>query len=286
MKGRIRRAQGADWAICRALVPEACGRTDCPIEGLILHPESGPRVGGAAVLRFDGHDAWLGLRVVPPVRRQGLGSYVFEAAVEAARAGGARRMVTAYDTLAEPGAQPFLEKHGFEAVTRITTFEANFPATAQILGRMRDELVARHRVPAGWVITTLARAPLEAVAQLFAAYVAQREDLAEAPLRLDREAGRWDRSPVILENGRPVGALITEKLGNVWKVEGRFVVRGYQSGVANAILLGAAVDLGMAHQASHFRFESRDDNRDTLKLARRMNARPLRVRTRFELALY
>ncbi len=286
MKGRIRRAQGADWAICRALVPEMCGRTDCPMEGLILHPETGPRVGGAAVLRFDGHDAWLGLTVVPPVRRQGLGSYVIEAAVESARAGGARRMVTACDTLAEPAAAPFLEKHGFGAVTRITTFEAKFPACGQPLLRVRDELVARNRVPRDWVLTTLAHVPLEAVGRLFAEYIAQREDLAEAPLRLDREGGRYDTSPVILESGRPVGALVAEKRDDIWHVEGRFVIRGHQSGVANAMLLGLAVDLAMEHKASIILFESRDDNRDTLKLARRMNARPLRVKTRFELALY
>lgn len=286
MKGTIRRAVGADWAICRALLPQACSRTDGPIEGLILLPESGPRVGGAAVLRFDGQDAWLGLTVVPTVRRQGLGSYVYKAAEDAARAGGARRMVSACDSLAEPAAAPFLEKHGFAAVTQITTFEANFAASAPILSRMRDELAARNRIPAGWSVTTLAQAPQQSVAQLFAEYIAHRVDLADAPLRLDQEAGRWDSSPVILENRRPVGALVTERDGTIWTVEGRFVVRGYQSGVANAILLGAAVDLGVASQATHIRFDSREDNRDTLKLVRRLEAVPLRVRTRFERALY
>lgn len=283
---KIRRARGADWAICRALLPESCKPTSGPIEGLILLTEDGPRVGGAAVLRFDDQDAWLGLTVVEPLRRRKLGSFIINESARLAAELGARRLLAGCDTVAIQSAEPFLLHHGFTAAARITTFDSDFPAVAPVLSRMRNELVARGRVPPSWVVTTLADAPQQAIAQLFADYIAQRQDLAEAPLRLENDGGRWSDSPVILDAGRPCAALIVEARDRIWSVEGRFVVRGYQNGVANALLLGAAADLGVARNASRFRFDARHDNRDTLKLARRLQSRTLHVKTRFERALY
>mgnify|MGYP001553728248 CR=1 FL=1 len=93
MTAQIRPARGADWALCRALLPAACGRTDCPIEGFLVLPQRGPRVGGAAVIRFDDRDAWLCLTVLPALRRQGFGSALLARAMEAAREGGAQRLL-------------------------------------------------------------------------------------------------------------------------------------------------------------------------------------------------
>jgi GNAT superfamily N-acetyltransferase len=279
MKPVLREARAEDWAVCRALLPEACRRTDRLLQGMILHGEGGLPVVGAAVVQHAGDDAWISLRVVPALRRQGHGTVLFDLAIATALEAGAQRLRVACDVMTDPAIGPLLRRKGFSIADEITTYTADFARSASVLSRLRDALAARGRVPAGWAVCSLREAPHTRVAQLFAAYIADRADLAEAPIMLDHDMQRWQHSPVLLERGQPIAALLLTNAGSFWTVIGRFVIRDHQAGPANAVLLGAAADAGRMLGATEFRFESRPDNHDTLKLAERLQAVALHTRT-------
>ena len=187
MSAVLRQASGADWAVCRALLPEALRASTAFTTGLVALAEGGRQVAGAAVVHFDDVDAWLYLKVVRAHRRGGIGSQLLREALEIAARKEARRAIAVCDTAAEPGAEPFLLAHGFAAGKRFTTFEADFHSSVPALQATRDRLVASRRVPASVRMTTVPDAPETEVAQLYAEYIAHRADLAEVPLRLGKD---------------------------------------------------------------------------------------------------
>lgn len=282
MKPPIRRAAGAEWAICRALLPEACRISTGLSTGLIALSEDGQSLAGAAVVHFDDVDAWLDLKVVRIARRKGTGSALLEAALKEAAERQARRAIAVCDTVTEPAATPFLLAHGFSEGRRFTTFEADFRANVPVLQATRDRLVALQRVPPGVRMTTVPDAPEEEVAQLYAEYIGQREDLADVPLRLDTDIRRWKNSPVVLVDGKVKAALLCEVTGDLAFVPGRMVAREFQGTWANALMLGMVADLVLQTPVRRFRFVAPPGNTDTFKLARRTNARAIAERTRFE----
>jgi GNAT superfamily N-acetyltransferase len=285
MSVALRQAAGADWAICRALLPEAFHASATLTAGLIALREPERRVAGAVVLHFDDIDVWMYLKVVHPERRNGIGSRLLREALEVAARKQARRANVVCDTAAEPAAEPFLLAHGFQAGKRFTTFEADFLSSVPVLQATRDRLMASHRVPASVRMTTVPHAPEAEVAQLCAEYIANRADLAHAPIRLDENLERWKYSPVVLVDGKAKAALLCEVAGDLAMVPGRMVAREFQGTWANALLLGMAADLCLTTPVRRFQFVAPPGNTDTFKLARRTGARAIAEQTKFERAI-
>jgi GNAT superfamily N-acetyltransferase len=281
----LRQAAGADWAICRALLPEAFHGSTTLTTGLIALADPQRRVAGAAVLHFDDIDVWIYLKVVRAQRRAGVGSRLLRESLGVAARQQARRANVVCDTAAEPAAEPFLLTHGFRAGSRFTTFEADFLSSLPVLQGTRDRLMSWGRVPASVRMTTVPLAPAMEVAQLYAEYIAGRADLAHAPLGLGENIERWNCSPVVLVDGKVKAALLCEVTGEVAFVPGRMVAREFQGTWANALMLGMAADLVLATAARRFQFVAPPGNKDTLKLARRTGARVIAEQTRFQRAV-
>ena len=282
MTTSVRVAAGEGWRICRALLPDACAVSTGYTTGLLAVRDADPRVAGAAVAHFDDVDAWISLKVVRPARRSGVGSMLMRAALEVAARRSATRAVVVCDTATEHAAEPFLLAQGFREQSRFVTYEADFYASLPVLQGTRDRLMASGRIPASVRMTTVPQAPEMDVAQLYAEYIANRADLAGAPVRLDENLDRWTNSPVVLVDGKVQAALLCEVIGDLAIIPGRMVRREFQGTWANALMLGMIADLGLKTPTRRFRFTAPPGNSDTHKLARRTNARVVAEKTKFE----
>lgn len=281
----IRRATGKDWAICRTLLPEACLASTTSTSGLLALRQSAPQVAGAAVVHFDDGDAWLHLKVVRPARRSGVGSELLEAAREIAAAEQAGRLLSVCDTEVDPAGEAFLLARGFAATGRCPSFEADVSSSLPVLYHARNWLLASGRVPPSITVTPLQPMHEKAVAQLYMEYIGGRPELAAAPLRLDHDLKRWELSSVLLIDGKVQGAAVLRVVDGVAHVPGLMVAREFQGTWVNALLLGAVGDTLARTQARLIHFSVPPLVKYTRKLARRLGARTLSVRTRFERAV-
>ena len=273
------------WPVCRSLLPDLRWSQSPLSYGYLAIQSAIPNAAGASVVRVFGNEAWISIRVVSAARRNGIGSELMQSCLVRGREIGAATAVVNCDTTASPESAHFLTRLGFSAGPSCTTYEADFRQAKPALTHVRDRLLADGRLPEQLKIVPLSEAPEHEVARLIAAHVADRVDLAQQPLRLDEDTERWRDSVVLLVDGTVAAVALTEFSGDTATVAARVVVPGFRGGWANAVLLGSMADVGVARGSRRFRFESRDDNGDTIKLARRVNATAVATRQRFERSL-
>jgi GNAT superfamily N-acetyltransferase len=283
----IRPPHSGEWPACRMLLPRAFGRHRTP-EVLLAFDEdqpANPQITGAVAYQRRGSQIGiLDLRVLRTHRRKGVGTRLLNNLFSTAMAGGHSVISVFTDILANPDAGPFLISNGFQSRNRMFVVEADLERMLAGMSRLRDRLVSSGRVPSSARLVTPAEAPMDEVIRLFDKYIMDERCLRPEFFRASFSSARFDESSVILMvDGRVGGLLMVEWLRDIHRAEvpARVVVPEYRGGWANVLMMATALERGRAAGITRVRFESLEDNADTLSLARRFQADTIRVLDRF-----
>ncbi len=245
------------------LLPETFADVEGREYRLCLRDES-PRLVGAVSFRRSG-TALTGLRLhlVPAMRRQGLGRQI----VQALRSDGATTLTGLIDVRQEPAAASFCEAVGFQRTDGLTTVEADLTVFREYL----RGLMQRGSLPDGLCTVPLREASLRDVARLHAQHIAHGSALNPWRAQFAEMPGLGD-SPVALLHGRVVGMLLWEPEGDLGVVRSLVGEAGAVTRWVNLLLLSTTADLILAGGMQRVRFDFVDSNRNTRKLAQRLNA--------------
>ena len=259
----VRAPQGAEWAACRTLIPEAF-RGGAPEALLAIDSQSGAAVGCATFQRCGELLTHLRVRVLRNWRRRGIGSLLLSAAPGEVHA--------RVDPRIEPDSEPFLRANGFVLKNRVFTVEA----AREPLGSRISRLSGGLRVATGVRVARPTDAPPDALARLYTELVVPEMHLAPGTVVPLVSDPRFAESPVLLVDGRPVGMLlmVANDGHDVCVITARAVAPEFRGGTrwANLVMLAAGFERGGKQGSVRMRFEAPEDNPDTMKLVTRARA--------------
>ena len=282
---RLRHATDIDMLACRTMLPLAFTTSSAP--AAIVAVQDGVTQGIAGCCAI----AWanapkpeaepsgfpMQVYVVPTLRRRGIGQAMLHAAAEWCRTEttGLRTWLPVADGSAEAS---FLTNSGFVLHHRTLHFETGLAQFHTIVDGLRQRLARSGRLPAGARIVPLGTIPAWDVAVLVAPEFAAPH--AEIIRRLSPAApDGFDllRSVGLMDGPTLAGALIFTWNGGAVAIEVIVVAAPYRGGAANVLLLEAATRSALDGGASHFRFFCDERVKDTIGLARRAGALPIRI---------
>jgi GNAT superfamily N-acetyltransferase len=263
MNFELRPPRDSEWRICRMLLPEtfADGATDSHL--ICLRKESPRVIGAVAFVKNANAITRLHLHVVPTFRRQGFGSRILASLAEL----GVASMEGTADIVADPAAAAFCEKNQFEPAGTLTTVEAEIDSFRDHMRALCDRI----SVASSLQIVPLSDAPAAEVARLHAEEVAQEGDRNAWRSRISQQPA-FQHSPVLMVDGRVAGFLLWNIEGTTAVVRSHVIAADYRRTSLNALLLAESLDQGWARGARRVRFSFSDANRETKKLAIRMQA--------------
>lgn len=263
--------------LCAAMLSDLWGRT-CD---LYLATIGGGAVGAAAIgWRMSGEPPAMPIQVhvMPAFRRRGIGRALLqciEALVEEEA-----RSLTAFAMVEEASeAAAFATACGFEEARRVQHFRMG---PEVIVPRLRA-LAARFDARTGaraYRVVPLTQAPLDQialdVARTFGGLQPELLELLRGSATAATEID-LDNSVAVLDGTRVAGALAL-----IWKdeqpeVELDYVHPDYRGTAVHLLQLLAAFENGMAAGATSVTFRADDTVRDTLNIARRGGATPIRT---------
>lgn len=287
----IRQALDADQQACRLLLPQAFGAETAP-EALVALDADGEIVGACALSwcnapkpETEPSGFALLVHVVPARRRQGIGRALVEAAAAWARdeSPGLRSWLPVEDG---SGEAEFLRRAGFALHHRTLHFETDLAGFHAIVEGLRARLERSGRLPHGARIMPLRDAAAWEVAALVAPeFAAPHAEILRRLQPTEADAFDVERSVALTIAGRLAGVLIFTWNGGQVAIEVIVVAPDFRGGSANVLLLEAATRAAMNGGAARFRFFCDERTRDTLGLARRAGARPLRIEAEYRRAL-
>lgn len=266
------------------LVPEAFGGRATPEIMLALEP-SGPRIAGAAGYFLEKEQLFLrGFRVLRTHRRQGIGTALLNRVLESAHARQGRTVNVGIDAKAQPEAVRFLIANGFTCLSRLHIFEADLEPMRAAMQKLIEKARRSGRLLASARIVHPSAAPAGELARIYEEEILVHRRmhpmLVEASLTDDRFEYP---SSVLLVDGHVAAMLIAcyDLEHQRALVSARGVVQEFRGSVANAWVMADALERGQAAGVARIRFESLDDNNDTLKLAKKFRADTIHIYERF-----
>jgi len=278
----IRPPHPAEWPACRMLLPHAFERKPAP-EVLLAFEES--RIAGGVAFRSRGNlCGMVDLRVVRTERRKGVGACLLQHLCERAIAAGQASISVFTDVLANPDAPPFLTANGFERKGRLLVMEADARIMLPGLSKIRDRLNAAGKIPPGVRLVKPSEAPMDEVVELLDRHLLAEPSMRPEFLRASFSGSRFEEfSVIVLLDGRVAAFVLVEWLHDLGHghVVARVVAPEYRGGWANVLMMALALERGIAAGFSRVRFDSLEDNADTLSLARRYHADTVHILDRF-----
>ena len=261
-----------ETSACLALLPKAA---DWPVE-LIAAKRGGELVGAAAVRwRNESNPAGfpVAIHVVAAERRRGVGRRLMEAATALCR--GETPGLWSLHPIAEgtPEAS-FAVGCGFGFARREHHFEADTDAVLAVVAPTVSRLRDRGKLPEDLRLVSLAEAPLDQVARLFAGGSATPgAGMMDRLTRYARDGdGVGDRSRVALRREQIEGAIIWRRRGDLALVE-MWAIHPRNRGWLSLVLLEDGLRRGRAEGLRTLRFHCDETVRDTMSLAEQCGAK-------------
>jgi len=284
----IRTARAGEVAACRLLLaadrpPQ--GRGERFLAALVQRGGEPQLVGACCYVKAPDILVGIRLRVIRPMRRQGIGSLLLNAVLDEARRSESKRVcLAAWRKPTDEEASPFLDRHGFQRTLRIVHVEASLPLLADYYRELCRRLRQRGRIPSTVRVVPLREAPRDQVLQVIAKRLQEREEPGTR-VAMTVQHARYDDCPVVMDGTAVAGALLWEVNGPIGEIPVRVVAAGYQGSWVNALLLAHATEQGFERAIERIRFEIPEGNPDTAKLAARYQAEVIGVQERYDRVL-
>ena len=275
----IRAARPEEFPACRMLLPPFAGMSPGTQYLLALQQQPPFIVGAIAFARGMHATHEIRLRVIRTHRRQRIGAALLASVEEVSREGGAAVLLAVVDSIRHPDAQAFFTAMGFHRTGRLTTVRANHDAATRILYPLADRL--SHRLPAHQVIVPLSEAPRTAVTALYRAELARSPWTTPWALLDEISAPRFAQSPVLISNGEVAALLLFYAEGERGVIAARIVTPPFKGGPANVLLMAAGLRNGPELGVRHIEFDVPENNADTEKLARRLEAQVIQTNDQY-----
>ena len=238
-----------------------------------------PPLGAAAVWyapsrEFPEH-ANLGLHVLEPHRRQGIGRALLENMADVARKTGAGELRGQSLQHASAGFL-FAMACGFEAQPATIDYEAPIEDYIRALAPVYERLVKRKRMPPDAKVIPLKEANREEVCRLIMDNLGFPSQSLADRLRGTEHGFSQTISRVALLDGRMVGAILMTFQKAVASVVGTAVIPQHRYSWVNVALKYHVMQEVIARDVRWGRFSANEErHRDTANFARRINARVL-----------
>jgi len=275
----IREPRESEFPACRILLPEACAQPAGRLFRLVFESTGSSIV--AALSYFEDSRGITGVRlhVVKKRRRSGIGSGVIQHLLDEAQRQAKQRVLVDADLKNEPDAEAFLTKRGFRLIGRLTSVHG--PIVGR--GAKRDEFQARLRgaaeLPASSRMTSLADAPVDQIAQLYADHIANTPMMPgmERTLRADQ----YPESVVVMIGEKVIGFILARAETECVRVPALAVLPEYR-GKGLAIRMIAAMEDKLGENIKRGEFEFTDSAIFTAKIAAAFGHEVARIGARFE----
>lgn len=265
----VREARDEEHERCRSILPECFFPSAAP--ELFVAVDRDDCIQGVAAVLWSAGGFPLQLHVLEAFRRRGIGRALVDSVIAAAR--GETGKLRNWSPVAENGAgASFLHRMGFVVERRLHGFEADCLGKAEEARRFYDRL--KRWIPPDARIVTLDQAPAQELAQLVAREFGAAPAFVAARLQSGAVYSPKD-CVVALHGARVVGAVLAVREGSCLRVDVNVVTPEYRRGWASPWLIISLLQLGLDAGLSRFRFFCDDDTRDTLALARRLEAHAL-----------
>lgn len=283
MSVAVRVPVGAELQACRMLLPEVAN--DPVWSGFRLATVGSPTdpvavVGAVAstpVVDDDGTIATrIALRVARPFRRRGLGRAIVEAIVAEARERVPRLLIRS-EPAANPEARPFLEACGFAPVERQVFLTADYAVARERVVGLHRRLEARGAIPAGARIVPLRETMIDRLVELHVGLIGGTHAGIATMLRSRIAAGGMDDSLVLLVDGQPQGLMTLSTRDGITEIASKLVAptlqaSGLAGGWPDLLLMAEGFRRTERHASRTLRFDCRVSNRQTMRLARQLDA--------------
>lgn len=289
----IRPAQDADMRACRLLLPAAFSAESAPQLMVAVQAGAPETVVSACALSWcnapkpeaEPTGFAILLHVVPILRRLGVGRAMVENAVAwcAAETAGLRNWLPVEDG---SEASLFLEQAGFVRHHRILHFVTDLVGFHVIVDGLRMRMQRSGRLPADARLLRIEEAPAWDVAALVAPeFAAPHATILRRLSPTATDAFDLHRSVALYLDEVLAGVLIFSWNNGEVSIEVIVVAPAFRGGAANVLLLEAATRAAIEGGAARFRFFCDERTRDTLGLARRAGAEPVRIEVEYRRAL-
>jgi GNAT superfamily N-acetyltransferase len=275
----LREPRESELALCRLLLPRA---SDRPFGRHFRLAFAGEDQNLIAALSYRDDSTALGgvaLHVIPPYRRLGFGTQLLEYTRQEARRLGRDVVSTDIDLKVHHEAEPFLTSQGFHRAGTITFAEIGIGDLRKSMDASRERLQAANRLPESAKVVSLAEAPAQELARLYAEHISYMHFLPGFGeiVRLDEA----EDSIALLIGGKVAGfilARITAGLLHIpaWVVAPEF--RGQQLGFALLAQLAGRV----SGRVERLQFEFTDAAGVTAGMLSVPGCQVTRVAARFE----
>ncbi|MCX6598483.1 MAG: GNAT family N-acetyltransferase [Acidobacteria bacterium] len=280
----VRPPQPAEAPAIRMLLPRRPGAAALPGQYLLaLQPGTASIVGAASFSVSPAGSTALRLHVIPPFRRQRVGTALVQAIMRSAPAAGVRGLTGEVHPMSEPDAPHFAEALGFQRLHRLCTMTAPVADLRGQLTALRQRLRQSGRIPAAAQLVMLPEAPQLEIARLFEQWISLEGVGAVPTQALTREASA--ASPVVMVEGEVAGFLLWQMQGETAIVLAWVVPPRWSNSWVNVALLAEALDIGWAAGARQIEYDVLDGNHQPTKLAQRAGGTVHRIADTYRLDL-
>jgi L-amino acid N-acyltransferase YncA len=216
----------------------------------------------------------LQAHVVPPLRRQRIGTQLIEATVSAALSSGAVRVAGWADSVDADAAIRFAEAVGFEAAgERLTRVECDLRAVDTQFQNLSRWVARPQR---DYSVRRLDAEDRRIVAAIFHSEIARGSRVEGIAQQLAQ--GAFDRSPVLVaRDGAIAGFMLVRREGECGAVAAQWVAPELRQTSAVAALTVEASVEARAGGVDCFRFEFGENVQHTARVAERLGGRVIRV---------
>jgi GNAT superfamily N-acetyltransferase len=276
------RIRPADPAQSRTLAPMFFRRSPPPREvGFVVAtaPDANRPVGAGAFWfaenrQYPGRARAL-LHVARSHRRRGLGRALLDQIVTTARDGGATELIS--PPLHKSGtAFQFLRASGFEVVEQVVTFGVHLERL--VSQECYDRLIARGKIPPTAKIIPLANAPVEEVSKIVLDTRAFVSAQMEQRFRRNEHGFSQTLSPIVMVDGRVVGATLITYQNDVAMIDAAAVAPEWRNTWISVVMKNTIGTWLRDRGVREMRFSANPVlHRDTAKYAKRSGARVVKT---------
>lgn len=266
------------------LLPKAFGGRVKP-DVLLAFETGGAKIVGAAAYSLEQDQASLiGVRVVRPHRRQGIGTELLRQVVKRARDKQRWTINAGIDAMIEREAESFLTANRFARISRLHVLETDLEPMRAAMEKLLERARRSRRLPESARIVHPSQAPAKELTRIYDEQITTLRRLHPAIVEASLTEEQYEYPSSVLLIDEKVAAMVMVYYDMEHRraiVPAKAVLEGFRGGLANIWVMADALEKGRAAGIERIRFEAMEENNDTRKLARRFRGETIHLYDRY-----